>query len=103
MKVNRDTIEIRTEEGQQFLDVTKSVQEVVRRSGVRNGLLLKPSWGPFGPSPRRRSCPFAPSGLFGQMLGGIISSYIFTRPFAGWLIQPDVDPGYYAIRLSRTW
>jgi thiamine phosphate synthase YjbQ (UPF0047 family) len=38
MKVNRDTIEIRTEEGQQFLDVTKSVQEVVRRSGVRNGL-----------------------------------------------------------------
>jgi secondary thiamine-phosphate synthase enzyme len=40
MRVNRDTIEIRTEEGQQFLDVTKRVQEVVRRSGVRNGLLL---------------------------------------------------------------
>jgi len=34
---------------------------------------------------------------------GIISSYIFTRPFAGWLIQPDVDPRYYAIMLSRTW
>ena len=34
---------------------------------------------------------------------GIISSYIFTRPFAGWLIQPDVDPRYYAIKLSRTW
>ena len=34
---------------------------------------------------------------------GISSSYIFTRPFAGWLIQPDVDPRYYAIRLSRTW
>ena len=34
---------------------------------------------------------------------GIISSYIFTRPFAGWLIQPDVNPRYYAIRLSRTW
>jgi membrane-associated phospholipid phosphatase len=34
---------------------------------------------------------------------GIISSYIFTRPFAGWLIQPDVDPRYYAIRVSRTW
>jgi membrane-associated phospholipid phosphatase len=34
---------------------------------------------------------------------GIISSYIFTRPFAGWLIQPDVDPRYYAIRLSRSW
>ena len=40
MKVNRDTIEIRTEEGQQFLDVTRRIQEVVYRSGVRNGLLL---------------------------------------------------------------
>ena len=28
MRVNRDTIKIRTDEGQQFLDVTKKVQEV---------------------------------------------------------------------------
>jgi secondary thiamine-phosphate synthase enzyme len=40
MKVNRDTIKIRTDEGQQFLDVTKKVQEVVHRSGLRNGMLL---------------------------------------------------------------
>jgi len=40
MRVSRDTIEIHTEEGQQFLDVTKSIQEIVDRSGVQNGLLL---------------------------------------------------------------
>jgi membrane-associated phospholipid phosphatase len=34
---------------------------------------------------------------------GIVSSYIFTRPFHGWLVQPDVDARYYAIRLSRAW
>src|SRR5262245_9216728 len=34
---------------------------------------------------------------------GIISSFIFTRPFEGWLIQPEVDTRYYAIRLSRNW
>lgn len=40
MKVNQDTIEIRTEESQQFLDVTKQIQDVVSRSGIRNGTLL---------------------------------------------------------------
>jgi secondary thiamine-phosphate synthase enzyme len=40
MKVFRDTIEIRTEEGQQFLDVTKHVRDVVNRTGVQNGTLL---------------------------------------------------------------
>lgn len=40
MKVSRDTIEIRTEENQQFLDVTKQVQDVVSRSRIRNGTLL---------------------------------------------------------------
>jgi secondary thiamine-phosphate synthase enzyme len=40
MKVFRDTIEIRTEENQQFLDVTKQIRDVVSRSGVQNGTLL---------------------------------------------------------------
>jgi secondary thiamine-phosphate synthase enzyme len=40
MRVSQDAIEIRTEENQQFLDVTKQVQDVVRRSGIRNGTLL---------------------------------------------------------------
>jgi secondary thiamine-phosphate synthase enzyme len=40
MKVSRDTIEIRTEENQEFLDVTKQIQDVVSRSGIRNGTLL---------------------------------------------------------------
>ena len=40
MKVHRDTIEIRTEDNQQFLDVTKQIRDVVSRSGVQNGTLL---------------------------------------------------------------
>jgi secondary thiamine-phosphate synthase enzyme len=40
MRVSRDTIEIRTEDSQQFIDVTKQVQDVVSRSGIRNGTLL---------------------------------------------------------------
>ncbi len=40
MRVFRDTIGIRTEENQQFLDVTKQVQDVVSRSSIRNGTLL---------------------------------------------------------------
>jgi secondary thiamine-phosphate synthase enzyme len=40
MKVFRETIEIRTEENQQFLDVTKQIRDVVGRSGVHNGMLL---------------------------------------------------------------
>jgi membrane-associated phospholipid phosphatase len=34
---------------------------------------------------------------------GIASSYLFTRPYQGWHIQPDVGQQYYGIRLSRTW
>jgi membrane-associated phospholipid phosphatase len=34
---------------------------------------------------------------------GIISSYIFTRPYEGWHVQAEADGGYYGIRLSRTW
>jgi membrane-associated phospholipid phosphatase len=34
---------------------------------------------------------------------GIVSSYIFTRPYLGVTVQPAVDAGYYGVRLSRTW
>ena len=34
---------------------------------------------------------------------GIGSSYLFTKPYKGWHIQPDVDHAYYGIRLSRSW
>jgi secondary thiamine-phosphate synthase enzyme len=40
MRVFRGTIEIRTEGNHQFLDVTKQVQDVVARSGIRDGTLL---------------------------------------------------------------
>ena len=32
---------------------------------------------------------------------GIVSSYIFTKPYMGWHIQPDLGGRYYGIRLSR--
>jgi membrane-associated phospholipid phosphatase len=34
---------------------------------------------------------------------GIGSSYLFTKPYKGWHIQPDVDHAFYGIRLSRSW
>jgi len=32
---------------------------------------------------------------------GIVSSYIFTRPYKGWRVQADADGRYWGIRLSR--
>jgi membrane-associated phospholipid phosphatase len=34
---------------------------------------------------------------------GIGSSYLFTQPYKGWQINPDIDHAYYGIRLSRAW
>ena len=34
---------------------------------------------------------------------GILSSYIFTRPYKGWTVQAEADAKYYGIRLSRSW
>ncbi len=34
---------------------------------------------------------------------GIASGYLFTRPYKGWSIQPEVDQKYQGIRLNRTW
>ena len=34
---------------------------------------------------------------------GIVSSYIFTRPYKGWHVQVEADEKYYGIRLSRAW
>jgi membrane-associated phospholipid phosphatase len=34
---------------------------------------------------------------------GIISSYIFTRPYKGWHVQAEADGKYYGIRVSRSW
>ena len=40
MKVFRDTIEIRTEENQRFLDVTKQIRDAVSRSSIQNGTII---------------------------------------------------------------
>ncbi len=34
---------------------------------------------------------------------GIVSSYIFTRPYKGWKIEPEVSSTYWGLRLSRAW
>jgi membrane-associated phospholipid phosphatase len=34
---------------------------------------------------------------------GIVSSYLFTRPYEGWHIQAEGDHNYFGMRLSRTW
>jgi hypothetical protein len=34
---------------------------------------------------------------------GIVSSYIFTRPYKGWHVQAEAGDTYYGIRLSRSW
>jgi len=34
---------------------------------------------------------------------GIGSSYLFTRPYKGWYIQPVVDTKFYGVMLSRSW
>jgi membrane-associated phospholipid phosphatase len=34
---------------------------------------------------------------------GIASSYVFTKPYKDWNVQPEADGRYYGIRLSRTW
>src|SRR5438876_7728746 len=34
---------------------------------------------------------------------GIVSSYIFTRHYKGWEIEPEIDRKYCGIRLSHQW
>jgi len=33
---------------------------------------------------------------------GIVSSYIFTKPYKGWKVEADVGEKYYGVRLSRS-
>ena len=40
MKVFRETIEVRTEENQQFVDITKWIRDVLNRGAIRNGTLV---------------------------------------------------------------
>ena len=34
---------------------------------------------------------------------GILSSYIFTRPYHGWSVQAQAGGGYYGLSFSRDW
>ena len=34
---------------------------------------------------------------------GIVSSYLLTRPYRGWNIQPEAGYSYFGIRLNHSW
>ena len=34
---------------------------------------------------------------------GIVSSYLITRPYRGWTIQPEAGYSYIGIRLNKSW
>jgi membrane-associated phospholipid phosphatase len=34
---------------------------------------------------------------------GMISSYVFTTPYKGWTVEPQVDADYYGIQFARSW
>jgi membrane-associated phospholipid phosphatase len=34
---------------------------------------------------------------------GIVSSCLFTQPYKGWHVQPDIDTKSYGLRLSGSW
>ena len=34
---------------------------------------------------------------------GILSSYIFTKPYKGWQVEIDADTRHWGFRLTRTW
>jgi membrane-associated phospholipid phosphatase len=34
---------------------------------------------------------------------GIVSSYIFTRPYKGWHVDVGVDGKYYGFSISHSW
>ena len=34
---------------------------------------------------------------------GVLSSYIFTRPYSGWTVQAEAGGKYYGVRFSRDW
>ena len=34
---------------------------------------------------------------------GFLSSYLFTKPYYGWTVEPQVDADYYGIRLVKSW
>ena len=34
---------------------------------------------------------------------GVLSSFIFTRPYHGWSVQAEAGGRYYGFRLNRDW
>ena len=52
---------------------------------------------------RVESREHAPHDVVAGAAIGILSSYIFTKPYKGWQVQAEGDSKYLGIRLSRSW
>ncbi len=44
-----------------------------------------------------------PIDVIGGAAIGFVSSYLFTKPYKGWNIQPEVGYSYLGIRLNHSW
>jgi len=44
-----------------------------------------------------------PIDVIGGAAIGIVSRYLFTRPYKGWNIQPEAGYSYFGIRLNHSW
>jgi membrane-associated phospholipid phosphatase len=44
-----------------------------------------------------------PIDVIGGAAIGIVSSYLITRPYKGWDIQPEAGYSYFGIRLNKSW
>ncbi len=42
------------------------------------------------------------SDVLGGAAVGIVSSYLITRPYKGWTVQPEVGYSYFGIRLNHS-
>jgi len=52
---------------------------------------------------RVESGAHAPHDVIAGAFIGIVSSYIFTRPYKGWQAQVEGDTKYIGLRVSRSW
>ena len=44
-----------------------------------------------------------PIDVLGGTAIGIVGSYLVTRPYKGWNIQPEAGHSYFGIRLNKSW
>jgi membrane-associated phospholipid phosphatase len=79
-----------------------SAEFIRKRYGLEYGL---PSYAvaSFVAYSRVESRSHYPRDVVAGAAIGIISSYVFTKPYKGWSVEPQVDANYYGFRLVKCW